>query len=169
MEAFEEYAKAPHIEVGNASGSGDGAHGGHGGDNDAVDTVRGGGRKDGRTELLVIGRQDWISTVKCSRYPSDPSYIGSVRPSQESIAGSKTPPAFGSASKCWVRVLAERLLYMARRTHVAGVSSRRLQTRTPWARTLMTSRKKPAWRSTFRPREGGRNTLPSHGSTLPKG
>lgn len=70
VEAFEEYAKAPHIEVGNASADG---HGG-GGDNDAVDTVRGGGRKDGRAELLVIGRQDWISTVKCSRYRSDPIY-----------------------------------------------------------------------------------------------
>lgn len=57
VEAFEEYAKAPHIDAGGGSG---------GGGTDAVDTVRGGGRKDGRAELLVIGRQDWISTLKCS-------------------------------------------------------------------------------------------------------
>lgn len=71
VEAFEEYAKAPHMEAGIISdGSGSG-----GGGTDAVDTVRGGGRKDGRAELLVIGRQDWISTVKCStRYCLGPTY-----------------------------------------------------------------------------------------------
>ncbi|CAM9939088.1 unnamed protein product [Laminaria digitata] len=59
VDGFEEYAKAPHVDVGHTSGGGGG--------NDAVNTVRGGGRQDGKAELLVIGRQDWISTVKCSR------------------------------------------------------------------------------------------------------
>ena len=57
VDGFEEYAKAPHTDsTSNSSGGG----------SDTVNT----GRKDGRAELLVIGRQDWISTLKCSRYRS---------------------------------------------------------------------------------------------------
>lgn len=54
---FQEYAKTPHLDL---------LHDGRG---EAAASVTGGGsRKDGRAELLVIGRQDWISTLAISRF-----------------------------------------------------------------------------------------------------
>ncbi|CAM9238776.1 unnamed protein product, partial [Hapterophycus canaliculatus] len=54
---FLEYAKAPHLDV-LCDGGGDVA---------ALAAVRGGSRKDGRAELLVVGRQDWIATLQTCR------------------------------------------------------------------------------------------------------
>lgn len=54
---FQEYAKAPHLDL---------LH--DGGGEAAASATRGGSRKDGRAELLVIGRQDWISTLEISRH-----------------------------------------------------------------------------------------------------
>ncbi|CAN0118377.1 unnamed protein product [Ectocarpus sp. 6 AP-2014] len=56
VEDFLEYAKTPHLELLHDSGG------------DVAATTRGGGRKDGRAELLVIGRQDWISTLQTCRH-----------------------------------------------------------------------------------------------------
>ncbi|CAM9661387.1 unnamed protein product, partial [Ectocarpus fasciculatus] len=56
VEDFLEYAKTPHLELP------------HDGSGDGTATTRGGGRKDGRAELLVIGRQDWISTLQTCRH-----------------------------------------------------------------------------------------------------
>lgn len=52
---FQEYAKAPHLDLL------------HDGGGESLSATRGGSRKDGRAELLVIGRQDWISTLGISR------------------------------------------------------------------------------------------------------
>lgn len=53
---FLEYAKAPHLDLLHDDGG------------EAAPPSRGSGRKDGRAELLVIGRQDWISTLQSCRY-----------------------------------------------------------------------------------------------------
>ncbi|CAN0520094.1 unnamed protein product, partial [Ectocarpus sp. 12 AP-2014] len=55
VEDFIEYAKTPHLELL------------HDGGGDVAAKTRGGGRKDGRAELLVIGRQDWILTLQTCR------------------------------------------------------------------------------------------------------
>lgn len=55
--SFQEYAKSAPVKV----------HHHHDGDDPAT-SADVGGRKDGRAELLVIGRQEWASTVKNSRY-----------------------------------------------------------------------------------------------------
>jgi len=52
---FLEYAKAPHLDLLHDDGV------------EAASASPGLGRKDGRAELLVIGRQDWISTVQSCR------------------------------------------------------------------------------------------------------
>ncbi|CAB1120453.1 unnamed protein product [Ectocarpus sp. CCAP 1310/34] len=56
VEDFLEYAKTPHLELP------------HDGGGDVAAKTRGGGRKDGRAELLVIGRQDWVSTLRTCRH-----------------------------------------------------------------------------------------------------
>lgn len=53
---FLEYAKAPHLDLIYEGGG------------EVANALRGGSRKDGRAELLVIGRQDWISTLQASRH-----------------------------------------------------------------------------------------------------
>ena len=53
---FTEYAKAPHLDLINEGGE------------EAANASRGGNRKDGIAEMLVIGRQDWISTLQASRH-----------------------------------------------------------------------------------------------------
>lgn len=52
---FEEYAKTTPLENY------------HDDERDNSVTAAKGSRKDGRAELLVIGRQDWSATIKCSR------------------------------------------------------------------------------------------------------
>lgn len=52
---FLEYAKAPHLDLLHDDGA------------DTAPASRGSGRKDGRAELLVIARQDWISTLQSCR------------------------------------------------------------------------------------------------------
>lgn len=52
---FQEYAKTAPLDLC------------HDSEDDDAAAAHGGGRKDGKAELLVIGRQEWISTTKCSR------------------------------------------------------------------------------------------------------
>lgn len=63
---FMEYAKVPHLDLI------------HEGGEEAANAPRGGSRKDGRAEMLVIGRQDWISTLQASRHVEHHNPVVSV-------------------------------------------------------------------------------------------